>query len=152
MLALLAGTLPIQLGVPHRCKNRRSPISGRHAGSMVCAYGGGRALMRIWGKGVCSDVVCRVSFKDVALRLMAPRSRCDPQWYPRQRPTVGAGSLRFSQRFPRPPVHHMHASYRISPFPVVHSRIVMLVQEVFVATWRAASRLGPHRAPTPRRD
>ena len=26
---------------------------------MVCAYGGGGARMRIWGKGVCSDVARR---------------------------------------------------------------------------------------------
>ena len=27
---------------------------------MVRAYGGGGARMRIWGRGVCRDVACRV--------------------------------------------------------------------------------------------
>ena len=30
---------------------------------MVCAYGGGKARMRIWGKGVCSDVARRVAIR-----------------------------------------------------------------------------------------
>ena len=78
--------------------------------------------------------------------------RCGSQWHPRQRPTVGAGSSRFSRRFPRPPVHHVRAPYRLSPFPVVFSHMVMSVRVVFVATWRAAF-LTPRRAPkTPRCD
>jgi len=35
---------------------------------MVCAYGGGKARMRIWGKGVCSDVACRVAILSVPRR------------------------------------------------------------------------------------
>ena len=30
---------------------------------MVRAYGGGGARMRIWGKGVCRDVACRVAIR-----------------------------------------------------------------------------------------
>ena len=30
---------------------------------MVRAYGGAGARMRIWGKGVCSDVACRVAIR-----------------------------------------------------------------------------------------
>ena len=69
-------------------------------------------------------------------------ARCGAQCPPRKRPTVGAGSSRFSRRFPRPFAHHMRASYRMPPFPVVMARMVMSARKVFVATWRAASRLG----------
>ena len=102
-----------------------------------------------------TNAACRVVIDNAALRSRIATRRATSLQRPwigiwiavrhampsPQMPTVGAGSSRFSRRFPRPPVHHTRASYRISPFPVVLSHMVMLVQVVFVATWRAASRL-----------
>ena len=72
-----------------------------------CALGRGDAerseCSPFWRVPSLTNVACRVAIKATALRLMAPGSRCDTQWHPRKRPTVGAGSSRFSRRFPRPP-------------------------------------------------
>ena len=44
-------------------KTIRSPKVGGMRGGMVRAYGGAGARMRIWGKGVCSDVARRVAIR-----------------------------------------------------------------------------------------
>ena len=82
----------------------------------------------------------RVAIKAAALRLMVPGSRCDTQWHPRKRPTVGAGSSRFSRRFPRPPrpvlapdaptVPTTHAIHQWNP-----TVFVVGISVVLVCTW-----------------
>ena len=67
-------------------------------------------------------------------------ARCGSQCHPRKRPTVGAGSSRFSRRFPRPSRPPPRILSR-PPFPVVMARMVMSARMLFVATWRAASQL-----------
>ena len=67
-------------------------------------------------------------------------SQCDAQCNPRKWPTVGAGSSRFSRRFPRPSRPPPRILSR-PPFPVVMARMVMSAQMLFVVTWRAASQL-----------
>ena len=85
-----------------------------------CALGRGDAerseCSPFWRVPSLTNVACRVAIKATALRLMAPGSRCDTQWHPRKRPTVGAGSSRFSRRFPRPRLPRpRHANLPSSP-------------------------------------
>ncbi len=56
---------------------------------MVCAFGGDGARIRIWGKGVCSDVACRVAIRRcVVLALQDTVSRLElpacPWCYPKR--------------------------------------------------------------------
>ena len=89
-----------------------------------------------------TNAACRVVIDNAALRSRIATRRATSLQRPwigiwiavrhampsPQMPTVGAGSSRFSRRFPRPPAHHYARILSDSPFPVVIAHMVILVR------------------------